>query len=507
VPHRGRSRTADVSAVILFPNKRDIACGSLGFLKTFEVLRNRIRVADLSYVPTDKDDHILSSRKGLLLGELSRLEVARFDLIGFSLSYENDFVNVPALLKQAGLPPLARDRTGALPLVIGGGFTMSTNPLPVADFLDAVVVGEVEPVADSLVEGLEDAKARGLPRDRLLETLAGLEGVYVPSMGERPVKRIWSSAEGIASEPEHRLHSHFGDMFLVETGRGCGRGCHFCAAGNLYRPVRVRSGRTILDSSGSAPRIGLVGTAVGDHPGLKGILEQITGEGREVGISSLRPDQVIPEIAALLVRGGIKTIAIAPEAGTGELRARIGKPLEDEIVLKAVEDLSTAGIRKVKLYFMIGLPGETDADVRAVVRLVTRLAAVRGRARLTVAAGPFIPKPQTVFQWAPFCDNATLKKRVKILRGISRIKGCSLRVQPLGEAWVEAVLSRGDRSLSGSLLEAAAGEEPLKRVILRSPVKDPTEELDTEKPLPWDFIDSGVDRKRLRRKYLESKRV
>jgi radical SAM superfamily enzyme YgiQ (UPF0313 family) len=507
LPGRSRSRKAGVSAIVLFPNKRDVACASLGFLKAYEVLKSRVAVVDLSYVPSVPDDHIVSPRQGLLLGEMSHLEVRRFDIIGFSLSYENDFEQVPGLLIRAGLPPLAHDRSGTLPLVIGGGFTMSVNPLPIADFVDAVVVGEIEPAASAIVDMVEKAGAEGAPKARLLEMLAAIPGLYVPALGERPVTRIWSAVGAISPESEPATRSHFGEMFLVETGRGCGRGCHFCAAGNLYRPVRMRSGSDILALTGDAARVGLVGTAVGDHPDLPHILEEITGAGRSVGIASLRPDQIRPDIAALLVKGGIRTIAIAPEAGSESLRSKIGKPLGDAVISDAVEMLSAAGIRRVKLYFMIGLPGETDADVEAAVRLVAELAGVRGRSRLAVAAGPFVPKPQTVFQWAPFCDRRILRRRVAILRRIARIKGCSLKVQPIDEAWVEAVISRGDRALSAPLLEAACQRGSLKRILLRGARYDPTVELDTEKPLPWDFIDAGIDRKRLRLEYLRSQTV
>jgi radical SAM superfamily enzyme YgiQ (UPF0313 family) len=496
-------RKADLSAILLFPNKKEIACASLGFLKTLEVLKRRVTLVDLSYVPSARDDLVLSPKKGILLGEASHAEAARFDIIGFSVSYENDYVQVPGLLIRAGLAPLAEDRKSAFPFVIAGGFTMSANPLPIADFVDAVVVGEIEPVADPIVERVEEAKLRGLTKGELLGMLEGVPGVYLPALGERPVKRVWSSTGAIAPEPALQTGSHFGEMFLVEVGRGCGRGCRFCAAGNLYRPVRMRSMETILGLAGNAAKVGLVGTAVGDHPDLPAILEDLTSKGRTVGISSMRPDQVNPVIARLIVKSGIKTVAVAPEAGSEALRARIGKPISDADIALALETLSHAGLRSVKLYFMIGLPGETDEDVEAAVGLVEHLAAIRGRTRLTVAVGPFVPKPHTAFQWAPFCDRAALRKRIGILRRVSRIRGCSIRVQPIDEAWVEAVLSRGDRSLSGPILEAARGVSSLKRILLRSPTNDPTLELDVDKPLPWDFIDSGVDKKGLKRKYVE----
>jgi len=496
---------SSLSAAVLFPNKRALACASLGFLKTFAVISQRVGLADLSYLPAGPGDAVLSPRQGLLLGEFSRREIGRFDLIGFSLSYENDYVNVPGLLMRAGLAPLAAERVEALPIILSGGFTMSTNPLPVADFVDAVVVGEVEAIADSLVDTIGTAKVEGISKEHLLKRLATLPGIYVPALGERPVKRVWSDTADIAPEPELMTGSHFGDMFLVEVGRGCGRGCYFCAAGNLYKPLRMRDGESIVALAGDAPTVGLVGTAVGDHPDLEIMLRRLTGGGRRIGISSLRPDQVTPEVAALLVEGGVKTIAVAPEAGTDDLRARIGKPITRDEIFEAVRMLSDAGITNVKLYFMIGLPGETDSDAEAIVDLVSRLAGIRGKARLGVAAGPFVPKPHTVFQWAPFAGRDALKVRIGILKAVRRIKGCTLKVQPVDEAWVEAVLARGGRALSGPILESARKPVSLKRVLLRGGVPDPTLELDTEKPLPWDFIETGVDKEGLKRKYLELK--
>jgi radical SAM superfamily enzyme YgiQ (UPF0313 family) len=494
-----------LSAVVLFPNLREVACASLGFLKAYEVMRRRVAVADLSFVPSGPRDPVLSPKQGFLLGETSRRQVSSFDIVGFSVSYENDYVNIPGLLMKAGLEPLAAERPRLFPLVLGGGFTMSTNPLPIADFIDAVVVGEIEPVADSLLEVVERAKRSGTDKAGLLARLGALPGIYVPALGEKPVKRIWSDTDRIAPEPEVQARSHFGEMFLVEVGRGCKRGCHYCAAGNLYRPLRFRSGDSVVALAGEAPVVGLVGTAVGDHPDLGRMIESLITAGKRIGISSLRPDQVGPDLAAQLVRGGIKTIAIAPEAGTEALRRRIGKPIKDSRVERAVELLSGAGVSTVKLYFMVGLPGEADGDVEAIVDLVAKLGRRRGRARLSIAAGPFIPKPNTVFQWAPFAERRTLKRRMGILRKVRLIKGCSLKIQSVDEAWVEAVLSRGGRPLSRTILEAARKPISLKSLLRRSDLADPTLELDTAKPLPWDFIDTGVDREGLRRKYLEFK--
>ncbi len=461
----------DLSAVLVYPSTRDVALSSLGFLKVRGMLGARLAVADISYLPGHLPSPVVSRKQSILLGEETGREVAAFDLVGFSVSYENDYVNVARLLDMAGIEPLRERRPDEMPLVVIGGFTMFMNPRPLAPFADAIVVGEAEPVLDEFLGVMAEAKAEGQTRVAMLERLSKVRGVMVPSVRQAKVERAIAGPGGFAPEPASlpgQERAHFGDMRLVEVGRGCGRGCLFCAAGCLYRPVRMRDAGEILKMAGGARKVGLVGPAVADHPEFEHILESLVDGGAQVGVSSLRADRVTARLAGLLARGGMRTATIAPEAGSESLRARIGKNLTDRQIAEGVELLAEAGIPTIKLYFMIGLPGETDADVRAIAGLVRRLSEKRGRSKLSVSAAPFVPKPGTPFESEAFAEMGTLRRRAALLKEIRSIRGSALKVASLETARLEAYLAGADERVAPLILEAARRGVSLKTHLRRS---------------------------------------
>jgi radical SAM superfamily enzyme YgiQ (UPF0313 family) len=493
----------DLSAVLVYPSTRDVAFSSLGFLKVRDMLSRRVGLTDISYLPGRPPGRVVSRKQGLLLGERTAREVRDFDIVAFSISYENDYTNVARLIDMAGLYPMAEERAKPLPLVLFGGFAMFMNPLPMAPFADAVVVGEAEPVIDAVLGTAAGAKQAGLPaggaagrqsRESLHRALGDIDGVFVPSVRQERVERAWTPAGDFAPEPPRDAESrdaHFKDMYLIEMGRGCGRNCLFCATGSLYKPVRMRDAGLILRTAEGAGKVGLVGPAVADHPQFLSILEDLVGRGIKIGVSSLRADRVSPGLAALLARGGMRTATIAPEAGSEGLRGRIGKHLSDEQIVRAVRSLSDAGIPTIKLYFMIGLPGETEGDVGAIVRLVTRLAGVRGKSRLTVSAAPFVPKPHTCFEREPFAGPDVLRRRAGILRRIRSVRGCALKVASIQNAWLEACLARADERVAPLILEAAREGRSLRTLLRRSSLVDPETRIPDGQPLPWDKFGEG----------------
>src|SRR5712691_1905604 len=330
--------------------------------------------------------HMRLEAAGEPLSVESQRPLTDFSVVAFSLSFELDYFNIGDVLRRAGIAPLAQDRQETDPIVIAGGPAVSGNPEPVAPMFDAIVIGEVEPVMD----GLQEIFLGGGTRDEQIEKLARLPGVYVPSK-----YNVTHAADGTIQgvEPRNtdlalpvaRLNARnvndfqtmsavlspdieLGDMFLLEMTRGCARGCRFCLAGYTSLPVRHRHVDHLMEGVEHGlqlrKRIGLISAATSDHPQLEQLLSRMLEAGAEVSLSSLRIDRISPFLVEALVRSGTKTITLAPEAGSQRMRDVINKRLTHEQIVQAAELAGRGGIPKAKLYFIVGLPGETDDDVR-----------------------------------------------------------------------------------------------------------------------------------------------
>ncbi len=440
--------------------------------------------------PPASDESILSVE--------SQRPLTDFPVIAFTISYEMDYFNAVQLLRQAGIPPLAEDRDESWPLIIAGGPAVYTNPAPLADIFDAFAIGEGEIIVPPLVDALWEAGSA--PRDEGARILAQVPGMYVPALDNGPVGRVWvRNLDTVPATTQiYTYNTEFGDRALIEIARGCGRGCRFCMAGYTYRPMREVSLDTILavarHSLKHRDRIGLVSAAVSDHSWIDQIAIELRAMGARIAISSMRVDPISEPLIRALAESGIQTLTIAPEAGSVRMRKVINKPQSDEQLLYAVDLAAHHNFPQLKMYFMIGQPSETEADVEAIADLVLT-ARARFSRRLVINATPYVPKAHTAFQWAAMMPVETLEARVKYLE--RRLKPAKVAVRSDSPAWaaVEAVLARGDRRLGRVLARMRKTtlrewERALKAEGLSQ--EDYLRERAPDEPLPWSVVDTGV---------------
>ncbi len=522
---------------LVYPHIYPVAMGNLGFQVIYHLLNAQPSlVCERAFLPGPQEWEEHRRTHTPILTLESQRPLTDCGAVAFSISFEGDYPQVLQILEAAQIPLLAAARGPGDPLVLAGGVATFLNPEPLAPFVDAFFLGEGEAGAVSFFQFLADASGATDRKELLRELAQTVPGVYVPR-GYQPSYALDGALAAFTPEPgfppgvrpphlselaPYPTHSHilapqseWGEMFLVETGRGCSRGCRFCAAGFVYRPPRERSAESlypqILEGLKESHKVGLVGAAVSDHPGVKELCRKVLDAGGDLGISSLRADSVDEELFRLLAQGGVRTVALAPDAGSERLRRVLNKGLTQEALAQAAIALNAAGIPQMRLYFMVGLPTETLEDIEEIPRLVKYLEHrvikdSHGKKRLgqiTLSLSSFVPKPFTPFQWSPFLEVGEVKKRLKLVRqGLQGAKEVRVHTDLPKWAYVQALLSRGDRRVGELLL--AAHRSNWTRACRESPVNPDfftLRERHQHELFPWDFIDHGLNKEYLWEEY------
>jgi radical SAM family uncharacterized protein len=520
-----------ISVALVYPNRYHIGMSNLGFQTVYRLLNSLDHVVcERAFLP---ETNAFETRRPTTV-ESSR-PITNADIIAFSISFENDYPHLLDILDRAGLPLKSDNRTGRHPLVIAGGVACLLNPEPIAPFIDCFLVGEAEEILPTFFQIFESSRAK----KTVLKNLAHkVPGAYIPAF-YRPrydddgtlaafeplvdvppeIKRVYLKDIGRTSTCSTVItpHTIFDRSFLIEVGRGCPHGCRFCSAGFIYRPPRYRPisqlAQTIKQGARLTDRIGLVGAAVSDLPEIDKLCGQFHDERTKISFSSLRADRLTPGLVAALKQSKVKTATIAPEAGTDRLRQVINKGLSENDILSAATTLVENGIPNLKLYFMIGLPTETMSDVDAITQTVKKikhrfLRSSRARKKIghiTVSLNSFVPKPFTPFQWCAMDEIGVLKAKIKKIKTELK-KVANLRVNSDVPRWayIQALLSRGDRKVADILLLAHANGGNWAQTLKTVPTNPDFyvyRERRGDERFPWDFIDHGIRKSFLWREY------
>lgn len=513
-----------MNIVLVYPNTYALGMSNLGFQGIYGLLNSMPDVVcERAFLPDDGDiDEYTRTRTELFALE-SKRPLNRFDIVAFSLSFENDYPNVAKILQLANLPLRRVERNARHPLLIAGGVCVFFNPEPVADFFDVCFVGEADEMLPDFITIYKSVTGRA----EMLGKAAKTDGIYVPGFYTISYDTAGSIANRIAengapatvrrqylknlSPPKITTsiitpETEFSGMHLIEAMRGCPWNCRFCVTGRIYNPPRKKALEDMKDEIRAAlvrtKRIGLIGPSLSDYPFIQEVLKI-----PEVvfSITSLRASAKSAEIIGLMK--GHQSVSIAPEAGTERLRKVIHKKVSEEDILFTSERLFQQGIDILRLYFMVGLPTETREDIQGIIHLAEKIRKRSPKGTITLSISTFVPKPFTPFQWHQMESLGEVKERLKMIKhGLKNVRGVRVFHDVPKYAYMQGLFALGDRRVSSVIKKMLTVRDWMKAAEAAGVNKDffIFRQKQRSEIFPWDFIDSGSDKEKLWEEYQEA---